>query len=171
MGIMMEREIRELESILKAEKRVFADYLEKMTEQQQYLIENDLKGLKDTVEKIGFLAQEAMTLENGRKNLIEKLSQKLAVDKNDITLNRLLERFKGHNFEELEKLKNAILGINIKATAQKERNELLINQSMNAIRQTIDYLNERNNPRATYENPHENGSGKRERRAMLTRTL
>lgn len=149
----MEEELRELENILRAEQKLFGIYLEKLTEQQRYLIENDLKGLKDSIEKISFLAQEAMTLENSRKVVIDRISRKLNVDKDDITLSKLLDRFKGHKFEELEKLRNAILDTHFKATAQRERNELLINQSMSIIGRTIDYLNERKNPRVTYEDP------------------
>jgi hypothetical protein len=167
---MMEKELRELESILKAEQKLFAIYLEKLTEQQKHLIENNLNGLRDTIEKISILAQEAMTLENGRKNVISRISDKLKIDKDDITLSKLLDRFKEHNFEDLERLRNTILDTHVKATAQRERNELLINQSMSVIRNTVDYLNERNNPRVTYDNPaKKNGCGV-ERRGLLTRT-
>jgi len=170
MEIMMERELRELESILKAEQKLFAIYLEKLTEQQKHLIENNLSGLRDTIEKVSLLAQEAMTLENGRKNIIARISDKLKIDKDDITLSKLLDRFREHNFEDLESLRNAILDTHVKATAQRERNELLINQSMSVIRNTVDYLNERNNPRVTYDNPiKKNGCGA-ERRGMLIRT-
>lgn len=166
----MERELRELESILKAEQKLFTAYLEKLTEQQQYLIENDLKGLRESIEKISLLAQEALTLENGRKKVIEKISGKLKVDKNDITLGKLLDRFKGRNFEDLEHLRNAILDTHVKVAAQRERNQLLINQSMNVIRQTVDYLNERNNPRVTYDNPARKNSVISDNRCLLTRT-
>lgn len=170
MEIMMERELRELEGILKAEQKLFAVYLEKLTEQQQRLIENDLKGLRDSVEKISLLAQEALTLENGRKNVIARISEKLKVDKNNITLTKLLERFQGRNFEDLEHLRNAILDTHVKVAAQRERNELLINQSMNVIKQTVDYLNERNNPRVTYDNPTRKNSVGSAKRGLLTRT-
>lgn len=166
----MERELGELESILKAEQKLFAIYLEKLTEQQQHLIESNLNGLRDSIEKISLLAQEAMTLENGRKNVIARISDKSKIDKEDITLSKLLDRFKGHNFEDLEGLRNTILDTHVKATAQRERNELLINQSMNVISQTVDYLNERNSPKVTYDNPaKKNGCGAG-RRGMLTRT-
>ena len=170
MELMMERELRELESILKAEQKLFVIYLEKLIEQQKSLIESDLNGLKENIERISLLAQEAMMLENGRKNVIERISEKLKIDKDNITLNKLLDRFKGQNFGELERLKNTILETHVKATAQKERNELLINQSMKVISQTVEYLNERNNPKVTYKNPtRKSGNGTAGRR-MLIRT-
>ncbi|UCC78327.1 MAG: flagellar protein FlgN [Candidatus Zixiibacteriota bacterium] len=167
---MMEKELRELESILRAEQKLFGIYLEKLIEQQRYLIENDLKGLKDSIEKISLLAQEAMTLENGRKNVIARISEKLKVDENDITLSKLLDRFKGHKFQELEHLRDAILDTHVKATAQRERNELLINQSMNVIGRTVNYLNERKNPRVTYDNPTGKNGVASDNRGLLVRT-
>ncbi len=167
---MMEKELRELESILRAEQKLFGIYLEKLTEQQRYLIENDLKGLKDSIEKISFLAQEAMTLEYGRKNVIERISKKLNVDKDDITMSKLLDRFKGHKFEELEHLRDAILDAHVKATAQRERNELLINQSMSVIGRTVDNLNERKNPKIPYDNPTRKNGVASDNGGLLVRT-
>ncbi len=166
----MNGEIQELETILKAEQKLFTGYVEKLAEQQQCLIENDLEGLKKSIEKINLMAQEALTLESGRKNVIERISKKMNIEEDDITLSNLLSRFKGQNFDELDKLKNAILDIHLKATAQKERNELLINQSMSVIRQTFDFMNQQKNPKATYDNPSKNGDYASERGGMLTRT-
>ncbi|GEM_PF-1907251 len=170
MKIMMDREINELTEVLKAEQKLFTSYLEKLTEQQNNLIENNLQGLKESIKKINLLAQEAMTLESGRKNIIDRISKNFNIDEDNATLSDLLGRFRGHNFDELEKLKDAILDIHLKATAQKERNELLINQSMSVIKQTVDYMNERKNPKAIYENPAKNGCYASNQGGMLTRT-
>lgn len=170
MEFMMEKELRELEAILEAERKLYAKYLERLTVQQRSLIENDLQGLRESIDSINILAQEAMTLESGRKNVIARISDKLKVAREDITLNNLLDRFKGHNFEQLERLKQAILDTHIKATAQRERNELLINQSMSVIGQTISYLSERNNPSPVYENPVKKNGCSSGKRSLLTRT-
>ena len=167
---MMEKELRELETILESERRLFVKYLEKLTAQQKQLIENDLQGLRESISKINLLAQEAITLESGRKNVIAKISKKLNTDKENVTLNNLLERFKGYNFEELDRLRNAILETHAKATVQRERNELLINQSMSVIGQTVNYLNERNNPSAVYENPVCKNGGTAAKNSLLMRT-
>ena len=99
MQFMMEKELRELEAILEAEQNLFAKYLERLTLQQRCLIENDLQGLRESIESINILAQEAVMLESGRKNVIARISGKLEVAREDMTLNNLLARFKGHNFD------------------------------------------------------------------------
>ncbi len=150
---MMERELKELINILNAEYDVFVKYLEKLSEQQQYLIENDLDGVKASIEKINILAQNAVNLETGRRRIIETLSEKLAMNPDDITIGKLIENLKGPNFEELEELKNTILDIYAKVNRHKKRNELLIEQSMGIIRQTMDYILQAGNPKAIYDNP------------------
>ncbi|MEE9554276.1 MAG: flagellar protein FlgN [candidate division Zixibacteria bacterium] len=167
----MERELKELTEILKAEKEVFVKYLEKLGDQQKALIENNLEDIRSSVQKINVLAQEAVMLENGRRAVIERLSKKIGVDADDVSIGKLLEKFKGPNFEELERLKNTILEIHQKVRTQKSRNELLIEQSMSVIHQTMNYINEMNNPKVTYANPVLTRRGASDRGAILSRTV
>lgn len=166
----MEKDLLELESILKAEQNLLSVYLEELTDQQNYLIENDLDGLKNSIRELNLLAQKALTLENGRKAVIKRISLKLNMGNNDVTLSNLLARFEGRNFDELERLRNTILDVHIKVTARKECNELLINQSMNVIKQTVDYLNDRNNSRITFENTAVKGGNGNDRKGLLSKT-
>jgi len=46
MKIMMDREINELTEVLKAEQKLFTSYLEKLTEQQNNLIEKQSSRFK-----------------------------------------------------------------------------------------------------------------------------
>ncbi len=167
--ITMEKELTELINILNAEYEVFVKYLERLTEQQQFLIENDLGGIKISVEKINTLAQDAVNLETGRRRIIESLSERLAMNPEEITIGKLIEKFKGPNFEELEGLKNTILDIHDKVNKQKKRNELLIEQSMGIIKQTMDYIHQTNNPKVIYDNPVAPPRGAVDRGSFLTR--
>jgi hypothetical protein len=168
--INMEKDLRELESILNAEQDLFSVYLEELTEQQKHLIENNLDGLNNSIREINLLAQKVLTLERERKDVIKRISGKLRLDKDDITLNNLLARFTGRNSEELERLRNTILDTHVKATVQKERNKFLIKQSMIVIRQTVNYLNEKNNPGITHDKPVRKGEYGDEGKGLLTRT-
>ncbi len=167
----MDRELKELTEILRAEKEVFVKYFEKLTDQQKALIENNLDDIRSSVEQISVLAQEAVNLENGRRMVIDRLSKKLGMAAEDVSMGKLLEKFKGPNFEELERLKNTILEIHQKVKTQKNRNELLIEQSMSVIRQTVNYINEARNPKATYANPVSTRRGAKESGALLSRTV
>jgi ABC-type branched-subunit amino acid transport system ATPase component len=165
----MEKDLTELINILNAEYEVFVRYLERLTEQQQYLIENNLDGITISLEKINTLAQYAVNLETGRRRIIESLSERLAMNPEDITIGKLIENFKGPNFEELEGLKNTILDIYIKVNRQKKRNELLIEQSMGIIKQTMNYIHQTNNPKVIYDNPVAPPRGAVDRGSFLTR--
>ncbi len=167
----MERELRELIAVLKAEHRVFVQYLQKLTEQQDFLIANNLDGVRKSVEVINMLAQEAISLENGRRGIVDKISRKLEMNPDEVTVSRILERLKGPNFEELERLKNTIMDIHQKVSTQKNRNELLIDQSMSIIRQTVNFIRDVNNPKATYENPIKNSYGVSDKGSLLSRTV
>jgi len=166
----MDSNLKELTAILRAEKEVYARYLEKLTDQQRCLIENDLQGIKSSVEQINSLAQEAANLETGRRAIVERISGKLGINPGDVSISKLLEKFKGSRFEELEQLKNMILDINEKVKNQKLRNELLIEQSMSVIRQTMNYINEINNPKVTYGNPVFGRRGVKDKGALISRT-
>jgi hypothetical protein len=150
---MMERELKELINILNAEYDVFVKYLERLTEQQQYLIENDLEGIKGSLEKINILARDAITLETDRRNIIARLSEGLAKNPEDITIGKLIENLKGPNFEELEGLKDTIFDIYSRVNNHRKRNELLIEQSMGIIRQTMNYIRQTANQKVIHDNP------------------
>jgi hypothetical protein len=149
----MEQELKELINILNSEYDVFVKYLERLTEQQQFLIENDLGGIKASIEKINFLAQDAVNLESARRRIIERLSEGLAVNPKHITIGKLIKNLKGPNFEKLEGLKNTIQEIYAKVNKHKKRNEILIEQSLGIIRTTMDYILQAGNPKVIYDNP------------------
>lgn len=166
----MEKDLRELESILNTEQDLFSVYLEMLTEQQRHLIENNLDELNKSIREINILARKILRLERERKEVIKKISEKLRLDKDDISLSNLLDRFTGRNSEELERLRNTILDTHVKATVQKERNKFLIKQSMNVIRQTVSYLNEKNNPAITHDRHVRKGKYDDQGKRLLTRT-
>jgi flagellar biosynthesis chaperone FliJ len=166
----MEKDLRELESILNTEQDLFSVYLEMLTEQQKHLIENNLDELNKSIREINILARKILRLERERKEVIKKISEKLRLDEDDISLGNLLARFTGRNSEELERLRNTILDTHVKATVQKERNKFLIKQSMNVIRQTVNYLNEKNNPPIANDEPIRKGEYCDEGKGLLTGT-
>jgi hypothetical protein len=166
----MEKDLHELENILNTEQDLFSVYLEMLTEQQKHLIENNLDELNNSIREINLLARKVLTLERERKELIKRISEKLRLDEDDITLSNLLARFTGRNSEELERLRNTILDTHVKATVQKERNKFLIKQSMTVIRQTVNYLNEKNNPAITHDRHVREGEYEDQGKKLSTRT-
>jgi len=149
----MEIDLKELVAILKAEREVFVKYLEKLIDQQRYLTKNDLRGIKSSVKQINALSREAIALEDGRRAAIDRISNELRMNPEDISVSQILEKFKGPKFEELKQLNNMILDIYKKVQIQKTHNELLIERSMNIIKETINNIKEVNDPGVAYRGP------------------
>lgn len=166
----MEVELNELIDILSSEHKVFEEYLHLLTEQQEHLIQNNLAGIKSNIEKINMLAEEAANLENGRRRLMGRISESMRLKPSDISLSRLLERVNSPNLKEMERLKDTILEVHDKISYQKTRNELLIEQSLRIINQTMQFIHEVNNPRATYDNPLKSG-GFAHQSALVSRMI
>ena len=164
----MEREISELIDILKLEYRVYQTYFELLNQQQEHLIRNDLQAIKSSVEKMNVTTQQAVQLEKGRCAAIAKLSRKIEMKPEDITVSRILEKIEGARFSELENLRNRILDIHAKVIDQKDRNALLIGQSMQMVRETVNSISEMNNPKITYDDPL---LTKKKSKAILSRTI
>ena len=166
----MSTEINELADILSREQDIFREYLDLLTEQQRYLMCNDVESVKETIERINKLAQDAADLENGRARMVRRLQEggKLTPEQN--SLGTILKKFEGPQFAELALLKETLLEIHQKIIEQKTRNELLIEQSMKTIAHTMQYIHDFSNPKATYENP---ANSKRDTKqgALISRTL
>ncbi len=166
----MQNELNELIKILSAEHKIYQDYLQCLIEQQEFLIQSDLKGIKTSIDKISVLAQKAMNMENGRRTVISRLSAKLGMNPHDVTVSKILQQFEGPRFEELDKLKDKILDTYSKVINQKTRNELLIDQSMNIIQQTMQIINDVENPQPTYDNPAAFRNGANNIKTIVSRT-
>ncbi len=167
----MEDDLKALAAMLRAEKGIFVRYLEKLNAQQAALIDNNLDAVRSSVEEISGLAREAANLENDRRAIIARLSAKLGIAPDDITVSKLLEKFKGPGLDELERLRCVILKIHRKVKAQKERNEMLIEQSMSVIRQTLDNISEPGDPGAAFSNPRTTRKGTAKSSALLARPI
>jgi hypothetical protein len=167
----MNTEIRELSEILGRELEVYQKYLELLTEQQRYLMMNDVQNVKATTDLINNLAQQAADLESGRARVMNRLQRVGAFQTGQETLSRILDKFKGPQFDELEKLKETLLDVHSRIREQSCRNELLIANSMKVIENTMQYIHEMNNPQVTYNNP---STAKREtlhRKTLISRTI
>jgi len=134
----MDADLTTLIEVLSAEQRVFQRFFELLNEQQEALIKNNPDGIKLNIERMNSLAQEAATLEDRRRDIVARLSERLQMKPGDVSFPRLIEKFQGPKFKELERLKDTIMKIHEKITAQRNRNELLIGQSMRIIIHTME---------------------------------
>jgi hypothetical protein len=149
----MDNELNELTTILSHEQELYQRYLELLTEQQGYLVANDIVGIRNTIDRINALAQEATNLENNRRKLVSRLSKIYRLKDGEMNISILLEKLSGTRYTELEQLKQTFLDIQGKIREQKVRNELLIDQSMKMITHSMQIIHNAGNPKATYDDP------------------
>jgi hypothetical protein len=150
---MMDSLLNDLTKILLREQEVYTRYLGLLSEQQEYLVANDLDGIKGTVEKINAFAEEASNLENGRRRVLGKISKLGGIKTGEMNITGLLERLGSSRLEDLEKIREQFLAIQRKISEQRTRNELLIEQSMKMISHSMQLIHHVTNPKATYEDP------------------
>jgi hypothetical protein len=167
---MVEREFNELIRILDSENGIYQKYLGLLTEQQDHLINNNIYGIRLTIERINQLAQSAMSLETARLGIIENISATMNTSPENLTIGKLLEKFKGPKFQELEQLKNKILATYDQVMKQKSRNETLIDQSMRIIGHTMNLICGTDEPPATYEDIISPAKIPGKAKAFMTRT-
>ena len=167
----MDIEIIELSEILGRELEVYQKYLELLTEQQIYLMKNDVQNVKATTDLINNLAQQAADLESGRARIMERFRRAGTIQKGQDSLARILEKLQGPQFDELEKLKETLLDIHSRIKEQSLRNELLIDNSMKVIANTMQYIHEMNNPQVTYNNPSTTKRDTLHRKTLISRTI
>jgi flagellar biosynthesis/type III secretory pathway chaperone len=148
----MESNLRELIDILTREQVVFQEYLGLIRDQQKHLIQNDLDAVKDSTDRINALAKEAANLENSRRDILSSISIKIDTEPVRLDVSRLLAIFDNPRFKELEHFKDTMLEIHNRIGEQNTRNELLIEQSIRMISQTMLFINEVNSPDTIYEN-------------------
>lgn len=167
----MDVEIKELAEILSREQEVYQKYLELLTEQQRHLMKNDVNSVKATTDLINHLAQEAADLESGRARVMSRLKRIGALKPGQDSLAKILEKFKGPQFDELEKLKSTLLDVHSRIKDQSARNELLIANSMKMIANTMQYIHELNNPQVTYNNPSTAKRDSLQQKTLISRTI
>ncbi len=149
----MNKHINELIDILTREQAVFRKYLEFLNKQQELLIQNDPDGVRTITERINALAQEAANLESSRRVILAGISMEADTEPARPAISRIMALWDNPCFRDLECLKEAMLGIHQRVNEQKARNEMLIEQSIAMISQTMKFLHEVSNPRGLKEDP------------------
>jgi len=167
----MSNRLNELIDVLTREQVVFQEYLALLNEQQAHLIQNDLDGVKSSTDKINELAQEASNLEGSRRLILTRISKEANTEPEKLSISKLIAIFDNPRFKELERFKNAMIETYQRINEQKARNELLIEQSIKMISQTMQYIHEVNNPKATYENPSLSGGGAKGNAVLVSRMI
>jgi hypothetical protein len=167
----MENALNQLINILTKEQELFQQYLDLLTQQQEHLVHNDLDSIRTNAEKINVLVREAADLENSRRFVLVRISQRINADSEKPNLTELLSAFEGPRFKNLERFKDTIFETYNRINEQKARNELLIDQSIKMISQAMQFIHRISDPAATYENPSVSTADGRSSAVLVSRMI
>jgi hypothetical protein len=141
----------ELANTLNQELDTFNRFLVLLDDQSRQIAKNDIDALAKTNADIDLLSNQAADLERYRQSLTHELSEQLKFEKNNPTLNELVNRLDSISSERLLTLRQAILEVHKKIAEKSRRNKFLIDKSRFLIAESMKIMG--NRPSATYERP------------------
>ena len=115
-------------------------FLKLLTEQQDYLVSNDVENLNRVVKEQEQAILALKNLEASRIRVVEVISEKSDNDPADMTLTRIAASFAAPQSEKLEKMQKSLLNLHERVSSARERNEFLIKKSMEHIDGTVRML-------------------------------
>lgn len=136
----MESLTNKLTDIVAKEVQQFELFLRLLTEQQDYLIENDLDNINQVVKAQEEAILSLRELEKSRTRIVNEISGQMESGSENLTLSRIVESLPEPQAEKLEKMQKTLLDLHKKVSKAKSRNEFLIRKSMEYIDGTFRLL-------------------------------
>jgi len=126
--------------IMNQEVGCFTKLLDLLMGEQKSLIDNDIDSLQTVLQEQDNLLAQISGLEKKRLEVSTAISQKLKVEKGELTIGRLTRLVKGCQGVELEKLGNTLLELQRRIETANRNNKLLIKQSMRYVDRCLNIL-------------------------------
>jgi hypothetical protein len=139
-GEKLESLLSKLTSIVDREVKQFELFLRLLTEQQDYLVGNDVENLNRAVREQEQAILTLKELESSRIRIVKELSRQTDDDPDSLTLSRIAHKFAVPQAEKLERMQKKLIDLHEKVTAARSRNEFLIKRSMEFIDGTVKLL-------------------------------
>ena len=137
---MSELKAAELLEVVGAEIRLFDRLFELVQQEQRAIVADDRQGLEASVGAQQQVAEQAQLLEGRRRQVVERLSRRLAMNPGQVRLERLIEAVKGESGAELARMRQTLLELCDKIRSVGEHNAFLIRQSMRYTERCLDIL-------------------------------
>ncbi len=148
----MESLFKKLTDIVAREVEQFELFLKLLTEQQDYLVGNDVENLNRVVKAQEEAILVLKDLEASRMRVVEAISERSDNDPTDMTLSKIAETFAIPQSGKLEKMQQSLLELHERVSRAKDRNEFLIKKSMEHIDGTVRMLASSGVEVPTYKN-------------------
>lgn len=143
---------KELVDILEEERKLLEKILEKEYQKKEYLLSRDISKVLDINFEEERIFNEIEKYEFARNELLKRVSQRLGIMSDEITLSKIIEFSSNKNT--LENLKNLIISIISDIKMVSYENRILIESSMNV---SLSLLEKITNSKASSENYNTKG--------------
>lgn len=135
----MEKLLDRLISIIGEEAKLFEKFLELLESQQSALIESDADKINDVTADLQRIVTSSQQLERDRAGAVENI-RNLDCAKGNLDVAKICEMADGQRAIQLKNLRETILGLYSRIEETRMRNGLLVEQSSDQIRHTLEVL-------------------------------
>jgi len=126
--------------LVKQEEEVLSNFLDCLSRQKEYIIQNKVDEFDQTVAEEEKLIQTIRDIENGRMQVIKAIASSAGSPADEITLTRLIEMNLGEMSGELKDLKRTLSGLIERIKRANRVNQYLIKRSLGFIQKNINWF-------------------------------
>ena len=123
--------------VINKEGKCLEKFLTLLSEEQKFLVENDVDSLRRSVEDQEKTIRDARKLEDERIKLTDSLAEKLKIDKDEVSISKLIELVEESYSTKLRELQNTLSSLYARLERQRKKNEFLIKQSMKYVDKSV----------------------------------
>lgn len=135
----LEKLLDRLISVIGEEATLFEKFLDRLEQQQQALIQNDRTRLRDLTEELHGVVARSVKLEKERAEAVEQI-RIVGGSSEDLNVSRICDMADESRSTQLKNLRETILGLYSNIEETRMRNGLLVEQSLEQIRHTMELL-------------------------------
>lgn len=129
--------VSQLIEVINRESVCLEKFLTLLSEEQEFLVKNDVDSLRRSIEEQEKTIQDARKLEEARIKLTDSLAEKLKIDKGEINMSKLIELVEESYSTKLRELQSTLSSLYAKLERKRRKNEFLIKQSMKYVNKSI----------------------------------
>jgi flagellar biosynthesis/type III secretory pathway chaperone len=126
-------------SVIREEAILFEKFLRLMEQQQQALINNDAETLRNATEELHGVVGRSFKLEKDRAEVVEEI-RVVEGTMGDLNVSKICDMADENRSTQLKNLRETILGLYSNIEEIRMRNGLLVEQSLDQIRHTMELL-------------------------------
>ena len=123
--------------VINKEGKCLEKFLTLLSEEQKFLVENDVDSLRRSIEDQEKTIRDARKLEEARIKLTDSLAEELKIDKGEVNISKLIELVEESYSTKLRELQSTLSSLYARLERQKKKNEFLIKQSMKYVDKSI----------------------------------